>query len=149
MSHPDTSTQAYQQVRQTNQDTSLRQRVAQTLRDEPLTTNELVNRIPEHSANAIRPRVNELIRMGCVKRKGKRTNPSGHAAYVNHLTTAGERYLAGDIDPDPGPSPAQLKTQTIEAARRYLKGEIDRSAVALKLMQYDEMRRRLDPEGDG
>lgn len=141
--HPDTSLAAYDAT----DDVSLRHQVARVLRERPMTTNELTQRL-DHSANAVRPRINELIRMGCVERDGKRENPSGHMAYTNRLTPAGERYLEGEIVPEPGPPLAALKGEVVATTRGFLTGEVDRTALALAVMRYDEMAGRMDPEGE-
>ena len=85
-STPQTKTDAYKRVKESGEDVSLREKVAASIADKPATTSELSDRFPEHSSNALRPRVDELLRMGCVKRSDTRINPSGHEAYIHHLS---------------------------------------------------------------
>lgn len=98
---PKTKLEAYQEILEEGTDASLRKRVAAALSEQPMTTHELTQEF-EESANAIRPRVNELLRMYCIKRTYTRKNPSGHEAYVYEITSRGLDYLDGAIDPDPG-----------------------------------------------
>lgn len=142
---PQTSIDAYEEVLDAGDDVTLRRRVAAALADEPMTTNELVRRFDEGS-NAIRPRVNELVRMGCVERDGKRRNPSGHMAYVHHLTPTGRRYVRGEVEPEPDPPVSELKTKVVEVSRAYLAGDVDRDILRLAVERHDDMRRRADPE---
>lgn len=154
MTTQDTSLDAFEAVRDAREDVSLRYRVAHELSQQPMTTNELGRAIPKHSANAIRPRVNELVRMGCVERRGKRENPSGHDAYVHHLTPRGKRYLAGDIDPEPMPTVAEQRRTVVAIAREYVRANADRDILHLAVEKHDDVKAKMDPdwsppEGDG
>lgn len=142
----DTAIAAYQDIKDAGEDVILRRRVAAAIGAEPQTINELAAEFPEHSANAIRPRVNELVRMGCVERDGKRQNPSGHDAYVHHLTTRGEMYVDGHHDPEPGPTISELKGQVVDTARAYLVGMADEHALKAAIKEHDQAKRRMDPE---
>lgn len=145
---PSTSKEAYQQVLDEGEDVILRRRVAAALGDGSKTTHEIIQQFPEKSANAIRPRVNELIRMGCVERLGTRTNPSGHDAYVNHLTSRGERYALGEIEPTPSPPIAELKKEVVDTARAFLRGEAPEEDLRYAIMEHDDAKRRMDPGFD-
>ena len=145
MTEPQTKIDAYQHVRDSGEDVSLRKLVAAELARESLTTHELAKRL-DHSKNAVRPRVNELIRMDCVRREGTRENPSGHDAAVHHLTPTGERYLRGEVDPEPDPPLAQAKRNVVDAARDYLAGKIDESVLGGVVEYHDRLERKLDPE---
>lgn len=143
---PTTRTHSYQELTDDGEDVSLRRQVAQALADAPATTAELAGRFEERSANAIRPRVNELIRMDCVERDGTRENPSGHAAYVHHLTPTGERYLAGEVDPDPAPPLVDLAADVVDAARAFCAGAVDADALKRAVKAHDGVKLRRDPE---
>lgn len=145
----DTSLAAYEHVRDTGEDVSLRRQVARAIAAEPATIQEVSNRFPEHSLNAVRPRINELVRMGVVERRGKRENPSGHAAYVHHVTDDGERYLRGEIDPEPDPPLAEVRRRVVDAARDYCDGRVDGQILQAVVDRHDKLQRKLDPEGDG
>lgn len=145
----ETSIRAYKKILAEGDDVSLRRRVAAAIADNPSTLSELDAVLDEHSTNAIRPRVNELIRMGCVERRGKRRNPSGHEAYVNHITERGWAYIRGDIDPDPEPTIAERKTKVVDIAREHVRGAADRDVLRLAVERHDEAKRRADPEWDG
>ena len=146
MTEPDTKLEAYHTIKDSGEDKSLRWGVARTLVDGPKTTHEIVQEFDEKSANAIRPRVNELVRMGCVRKSGRRTNPSGHEAYVNHLTSTGYLYLQGQADPDPDPTISELKSDVVEVARQFLREEIDRTELAVAVERVDAMKAKMDPE---
>lgn len=148
MTQPDTSHDAYKAIRENNEDVSLRRRIALELLDASLTTHELNQRIQDHSLNAIRPRVNELLRMGCVVRDGKRTNPSGHDAYVHHLTNTGERYVQGEVDPELGPSLSEAENAVVEVACDYVDGRVDRGVLGLVVGWYRDVQARFDPKGN-
>ncbi len=143
---PPTKRQAYQDVKDAGEDVSLRRHVAAKLREQPDTTSGLVDRFPEHSSNAIRPRVNELLRMGCVERDGKRENPSGHEAYVHHITEKGERYLTGDVDPDPGATVAEQAKRVVAVARNVVAGNADSDDLEAAVREHDQTKARLDPD---
>ena len=145
---PRTSREAYRRVVEAGEDVALRRKVAAALGMEPRTTNELGSVFPEHSANAIRPRVNELLRMRCVRRDGTRTNPSGHEAYVNHLTQLGERYVRGEVNPDVEPPLSEHRRRVVYFARLYLRGETDRDMLRLALDRHDSVKQRMEPDWD-
>jgi hypothetical protein len=143
----DTSLDGFESIREAGDDVTLRRQIAQRLRGNPMTTRELADDFPERSLNAVRPRVNELLRMGCVERDGKRENPSGHEAYVHHLTGLGERYAVGDVDPEPDPPLADARRNVVEAARDYCEGAIDQHILEAVVERHDALAARLDPEG--
>jgi len=145
-STPQTKADAYERVKESGEDVSLRVKIAASIADEPATTSELADRFPDHSANATRPRVNELLRMGCVERSGTRTNPSGHEAYVHHLTTTGERYLRGNVDPEPGPTLSELKTDVVTVARAVVNGDASEAALAEVVNDHDATKLARDPD---
>ena len=145
-STPKTKTDAYKQIKEAGDDVSLRKKVAASIADAPATTSGLSDRFPEHSSNALRPRVDELLRMGCVERSGTRTNPSGHDAYVHHLTATGERYLRGEVDPDPGPTLSELKTEVVDAARAVVHGDAPPDALETVVNDHDAAKLARDPE---
>jgi predicted ArsR family transcriptional regulator len=146
MSTQPTSVAALKQTVADGEDVSLRRQVAAALAERPQTTNELCDALPEHSANAIRPRVNELVRMGCVERDGTRENPSGHAAYVHHLTDTGRAYLDGECDPDPDPPLSEYRKRVVEVARQVTRADVDREVLDIAIEQHDKARQRADPE---
>ena len=145
-STPKTKTDAYKQIKEAGDDVSLRKKVAASIADAPATTSGLSDRFPEHSSNALRPRVDELLRMGCVERSGTRTNPSGHDAYVHHLTTTGERYLRGEADPDPGPTLSELKTEVVDVARAVAHGDAPTEALETVVNDHDAAKLTRDPD---
>lgn len=145
---PETKIDAYQETKDSGEDVTLRREVAQELSVAPMTVHQLTKKFPERSKNAIRPRVNELLRMGCVKRNGKRTNPSGNEAYVHHITHLGERYAQGKVDPDPKPPVAELRREALETAREFLRGEESREDLAIAVERVDAMQAKMDPEGE-
>ena len=139
----DTSRAAYADTRATGTDVSLREQIAASLKANPATTHELGERFPERSANAIRPRVNELLRMKCIERRGTRENPSGHAAAVHHLTDLGRAYLRGEADPEPGPTLAERKSDVLRVARAYVEGRCDRDVLRCAVESYDAAAERM------
>ena len=143
---PQTKTDAYKRVKESGEDVSLREKVAASIADEPATTSELSNRFPEHSSNALRPRVNELLRMGCVERSGKRTNASGHEAYIHHLTNRGARYLRGEVDPEPRPTLSELKTEVVDVARAVAHGDAPTDALERVVNDHDTAKLTRDPD---
>ena len=143
---PDTKREAYKRVKASGEDVSLREKVAASIADEPATTSELSDRFPEHSSNALRPRVDELRRMGCIERSGTRTNPSGHEAYVHYLTTTGERYLRGEVDPDPGPTLSELKTEVVDAARAVVHEDAPIDALETLVEKHDAEKLVREPD---
>jgi hypothetical protein len=143
---PRTKAEAYKRVKAAGDDVSLRVTIAASIADEPATTSELSDRFPNHSANAIRPRVDELLRMGCVKRSGTRTNPSGHDAYLHHLTERGDAYLRGDVDPEPGPTVSELKTEVVDVARAVVNGDAPPEALDAPIRTHDTTKLTRDPE---
>lgn len=143
---PKTKLKAFEQIRESNEDDSLRKQVARKLVDEPMTVHEITQSFEERSKNAIRPRVIELLRMDCIRREGTRTNPSGNEAAVHHLTDTGWRYVQGKVDPEPDPPVSQLKSEVVEAAREFLREEIDRTELAVAVERVDAMKAKMDPE---
>ena len=142
----ETSIAAYQEVKEAGEDASLRRRVASALFREPMTNHQLLQKFPEHSANAIRPRVNELVRMGCVEREGKRRNPSGHEAYVHRLTTRGVRYLSRELTPEPGPTISELQSEVVDTAREVVSGSAELDELRMALLDHDDAKRQMDPD---
>ena len=143
---PQTKTDAYKRVKESGEDVSLRKKVAASIADDPATTSELSDRFPEHSSNALRPRVDELLRMRCIERSGTRTNPSGHEAVLHHLTNTGERYLRGEVDPDPGPTLSELKTEVVDAARAVVHDDAPIDALETVVQNHDAEKLARDPD---
>lgn len=143
---PQTKTDAYKRVKESGEDVSLREKVAASIADEPATTSELSDRFPEHSSNALRPRVDELLRMGCLERSGTRTNPSGHEAYIHHLTNTGARYLRGEVDPEPHPTLSELKTEVVDVARAVAHGDAPTDALKTVVNDHDAAKLTRDPD---
>jgi hypothetical protein len=143
---PHTKTAAYREIKDAGEDVSLRRKVAASIATDPATTSELSDRFPEHSSNALRPRVNELLRMGCVERSEKRTNPSGHEAYVHVLTSRGERYLRGEVDPDPRPTLSELKSDVVTVARAVVNGDAQEAALETVVNDHDAAKLARDPD---
>lgn len=145
----DTSTDAYKEIKEAGDDVALRRRVAAALASKPMTTSEVDDAFPEHSANALRPRVNELVRMDCAARKGKRENPSGHEAYVHHLTDLGHRYLEGDVDPEPTDTISGHQGKVVAIAREFLRGNADKDILQLAVENHDAAKQRMKPDWHG
>jgi len=143
---PRTKLEAYRAIKETGEDISLRRKVAASIAQDPATTSELADRFDEHSSNALRPRVDELMRMGCVTRDGTRTNPSGHEAYVHHLTATGDRYLRGEADPDPGPTLSELKTEVVDMARAVVNDDASTDALETVIQNHDAAKLTRDPD---
>lgn len=145
-STPQTTRKSYQHIRDSRDDVALRKRVAAQIAVSPSTTMEATQALTDASRNAVRPRINELIRMGCVKREGKRENPSGKDAYVHHLTDTGERYLAGEIDPEPNPPLSELQADVVEIARAFCAGEATENELQERVETHDDMKAKRNPE---
>ena len=145
-STPQTKTDAYKQIKASGEDVSLRKKVAASIATDPATTSELSDRFPDHSSNALRPRVYELLRMGCVERSGTRTNPSGHEAYLHHLTNTGDRYLRGEVDPEPRPTLSELKTEVVDVARAVAHGDAPPEALESVVDDHDAAKLARDPD---
>jgi len=143
---PSTKRQAYEELKDAGEDVSLRLQVAAALDEQPDTTAGLAKRFEDRSANAIRPRVNELLRMDCVERDGKRENRSGHEAYVHHLTERGARYLAGEIEPSVGPTVAVQAKAVVSIARGVVTDQQDLETLRAAVQEHDETKAQLDPE---
>jgi len=143
---PQTTRDSYQHIRDHADDVALRKRVAAQIAIEPSTTMEVTDGLGDASRNAVRPRVNELIRMGCVKREGKRTNPSGMDAYVHHITDTGKRYLAGEIEPTPNPPLSELQAKVVEIARAYCAEESDKDDLQEAIEAHDSAKQQRNPE---
>ena len=125
---------------------SLEKRVLASIAQEPGTRHELTQRFP-NSENAVGPRINDLLRRGCVKRLGKRENPSGHEAYVHHITQTGKKWLAGEIDkPTKDPTLSELERDVITAARDYCNDKVDVAILKMLVERHDRMKARIDPE---
>ena len=142
----DTSKQAYKEILENGTDASLRKQVCAYIAGEPSTTHELSKAFPDRSQNAIRPRVDELIRMGCIIREGKRENPSGHEAYVHHITETGHDYLKGKIDPKPLPRLTELEGVVVVTARAFLAGHMSESELKETVVTHDTAKHRRNPE---
>lgn len=142
---PDTTLDAYQRVLDAGDDVTLRRRVAAALMDSPMTTSQLDRRFDDTSLNAIRPRVNELLRRGCIKRDGKRTNPSGNDAYVHRVTPIGEAYVRGEADPEPEPTVTDHRKKVVDVTREYLRGNASRDVLHIAVESHDNAKRREDP----
>jgi len=143
---PRTTADAYRQVLDRGEDVTLRKRVAAHIAKEPATTPELAARLAGRSKNAVRPRVNELVRMGCVRREGTRTTDSGHEAFVHHITDTGQRYLAGECDPDPAPPLSELAVDVVDVARRVVADAVATDALADAVAEYDTAKHRRNPD---
>jgi len=146
MSAPTTKVDAYTELKESGEDVSLRRQVAAAIASDPATTAGLADRFPDRSANAIRPRVDELLRMGCVERSGTRTNPSGHEAYVHVLTARGERYLRGEVNPDPRPTLSELKSDVVTVARAVVNGDTQEAALEEVVNDHDAAKLARDPD---
>ena len=146
MSKTDTSRKAYRKILEEGTDVSLRKQVCAYIAGEPSTTHELSKAFPDNSQNAIRPRVDELIRMGCIIREGKRENPSGHEAYVHHITETGHDYLKGKIDPKPLPRLTELEGVVVVTARAFLAGHMSESELEETVVTHDTAKHRRNPE---
>lgn len=142
---PQTKIDAYQDILDSGEADTKRRAVAAALAKRPMTNHELSEELPL-SKNTIRPRVNELLRMDCVERDGTRANPSGHRAAVHHLTETGERYVRGEADPEPDPPLAEIRRKAVDAARDYLRGDIDEFDLKAVVAHHDRVKRRLEPE---
>lgn len=143
---PRTKADAYRAVLDRGEDVTLRKQVAAHIAKDPATTPELAARLSGRSKNAIRPRVNELLRMGCVRREGTRTTASGHEAFVHHITTTGQRYLAGECDPDPDPPLSELAVDVVDVARRVVAGQADTDDLHTAVARYDGAKQRRNPD---
>ena len=142
---PKTKLESYQTTKDDETDTSLRYQVALELfQNGSQTTHELTQAFEDRSKNAIRPRVNELLRMRCVKREGTRQNPSGHDAAVHHITTRGIQYLRGQVEPEPGPTLSELKTEVVDVARKVVAGDADFDILQLAIEKYDQEKERRE-----
>jgi len=143
---PQTTRQSYQHIRDTSEDVALRKRVCAAIALEASTTMETTQTLEDASRNAVRPRINELIRMGCIKREGKRTNPSGMDAYVHHVTPTGESYLAGDVDPTPNPPLSELQAEVVETARAMCAGQATTEDLQEQVERHDSAKQKRNPE---
>jgi len=142
---PETKAESYKQTVEEGTDVSLRRKVAGAIAGRPRTTHELTQEFEDRSANAIRPRVNELIRMGCVDRTDTRENPSGHEANVLEITATGLEYLDREIDPDPGPPMSELKTRVLDRARELVQGEIMEEELEQAVRAHDAVKKHREP----
>ena len=145
-STPQTTRKSYQHIRDTAEDVALRKRVCAAIALSPSTTMETTQKLDNASRNAVRPRINELIRMGCIEREGKRENPSGMDAYVHHVTPTGERYLAGNVEPEPNPPLSELQAKVVETAREMCAGEATVSDLQYRVEEHDSAKQKRNPE---
>jgi len=84
--------------------------------------------------------------MGCVQRSGKRTNPSGHEAYIHHITPKGERYLRNEINPEPAPTLSELQADVVDIAREVCSGCVPMEQLEQVVKTHDSAKLRRDPE---
>ena len=143
---PTTKRDSYQHIKEAGEDEPLRRRVAAAIAQEPATTAELADRFPDYSNNAVQPRVNELLRMDCVVRQGKRENPSGHTAYIHHITERGKRYVDDEIDPDPTAPLAELKDDVVDVARSFCAGAATEDELRQAVKDHDGVKLRRNPD---
>jgi hypothetical protein len=143
-----TRDRAFEEIIESGEDMILRKEVAAHIGHEPMTPHEVTQQFPERSKNSIAPRLTELIRMGCAVKKGTRTTPAGNEAYVHHLTETGEKYVKGEVDPPQQKTVSEHKTEVVDAARKFLRGECDRAVLRLFVEDHDEAKSRVDPEWD-
>jgi hypothetical protein len=154
---PETKQDAYERIVNSGDDITLRKRVAAEISKQPGTTPELADRISGRSRNTIRPRVNELVRMGCVKRQGTRPTSGGNEAFIHHLTPLGDQYLLGECDPDPEPPLSELATAVVDAARQTLASagtdtdtdrdtDTDMDALRAAVEKHDREKQRRNPQ---
>lgn len=145
---PETSNDAYQTLLDRGEDETLRERVLRVLLAEPSTAKQVRKRLPERrSMNSVRPRINELLRMGLVFRTGKRKNPSGHDAYVyDAVRVRARKYLAGEYDPELLPTRSSLQDDLEEAVRewRRTRQEGDPKDEVKARREIDEAIQRLN-----
>jgi len=145
---PQTSRESFKAVRDANDDVALRKRVAAHLCLTSATTLETTQALGDASRNAVRPRINELIRMGCVRREGKRENPSGKDAYIHHITETGRAYVRGEVDPTPNPPLSELQAEVVTVARAYCAGEASKDALSEAVKSHDDVKQKRNPEWD-
>jgi len=143
---PQTSHDSYRAIRDSGDDAGLRKRVCAAIALSPLTTKETKQALGDASLNAVRPRINELIRMGCVQREGKRENPSGMDAYIHHVTPTGKRYLAGDVDPEVAPPLSELQRNVVEVARSFCAGDVGQATLQDAVSEHDTIKQQRNPE---
>jgi len=143
---PQTTRQSYQHIRDSGEDVALRKRVCAAIALEPSTTKETKQALGDASLNAVRPRINELIRMGCVRREGKRENPSGMVAYIHHVTPTGKSYLAGDVEPEVAPPLSELQRNVVEVARAFCAGDVGQEALTDAVSEHDTIKKQRNPE---
>lgn len=142
---PTTTTDAYRSILDGGEDATLRRQVAAQIATASGTTPDIAGRFEERSKNAIRPRVNELVRMGCVKREGTETTAAGNDAFIHHITSRGERYLRGEIDPDPKPPLSELATDVVDATRAFLSGGCGRDELEVAVQRHDAAKQHRNP----
>jgi len=143
---PRTKAESYREIKASGEDVKLRKRVCAALAIEPDTTAGLAERFRERSSNAIQPRVTELVRMGCVERRGTKENASGASAYVHHVTEKGERYLDGEINPVPGDTVSERQADVVATARQVLLGAADNDDLFAAVENHDELKARMRPD---
>jgi len=143
---PQTSHDSYQAIRDNGDDSVLKKRVCAAIALSPSTTKETKQSLGDTSLNAVRPRINELIRMGCIEREGKRENPSGMDAYIHHVTPTGKAYLAGDVDPEVAPPLSELQRNVVDVARAFCAGDVSQEALADAVSEHDTIKKQRTPE---
>jgi len=143
---PETKKESYKEMVESGDDAVNRKRVAAALTMDPMTIEEATAQFDDIVRNNVRPRLYELVKMGCAVREGKRENVSGHDAYVHHITEKGRRYLRGEINPDVPDSLAEVKGEIVETLRRHRNGEATWDAVEQLLLKHDEMKGCLEPD---
>jgi len=143
---PQTSHDSFRAIRDSGDDAVLKKRVCAAIALSPSTTKETKQALGDTSLNAVRPRINELIRMGCIRREGKRENPSGMDAYIHHVTPTGKQYLAGDVDPEQAPPLSKLQRNVVDVARAFCAGDVSQEALADAVGEHDTIKKQRNPE---
>lgn len=144
-----TSVEAYRDMLTNEEDNILRKRVCAAIALEPRTINEVTDRFEDRSANSIRPRINELLLMGCVTRQDTRTNPSGHKAYIHRVTPLGTQYLNGTADPDQAKRISEHESEVVALARQFARGEASEEELTQRVLRHDVAKERMNPDWDG
>lgn len=143
-----TRAESYKETLDRGDDVTQAEEVALILAEESLTAKELAERVSfggtGDTEKRVDARLDYLLRRGLVYRDGTRVNEStGREAVINHLSPTGEQWLAGEIPtPERNPSLQSLREDVVDAARMYLRGEIDRDVLHLYVDTYDTERAR-------
>jgi lipid II:glycine glycyltransferase (peptidoglycan interpeptide bridge formation enzyme) len=140
-----TQIEAFNSILESGTDVTVRKEVAAHIGKDPKTLHELVD-VTGRPKNSISPRLTELVRMGCVIKKGRRETPSGQTAYVHHLTDKGEKYLKGEVDPSKRKSVNQERKDLVEVARKYIHGKTNLDELEFRVEKFEEAKERADPE---